>query len=490
MDKRRRRQLIPDESELAVFMRNISGLRPIHFLGWMLLGLVGCVILTHLSCSRPSDKKTPPNIVFIIADALRKDHLQVYGYRKNTTPHLSARLENGIVFSDYFSNGSQTLSTHFSILSGELSSQPTLKVEKSFVQDLKTSGYRTYGVSANPLVGQNLNYSLGFDSFNANVGAGLESRPEIVQKKDAWDRLCRFVNPMSRFLKIHLTTTADVVNEQVFLMLKDHFRGSCDRPFFLFINYLETHDPYFPHSAVPPGVNYNIRDEGGLFYDFLRRAPQFSKTEIQAYKTLYDNEIIYLDGHLQRLWNFLKRREDLRKTVFILTADHGEMLGEHNLYTHDFGLYKEEIEIPFIVFGPGIKGRRIPGLYSQRNTPEIIKDLAAGKLDDIGKREEPFLVHRHYATDTPRKTFLPVFCQVDLLRITFPRYSVFYYRQNNRDTFVAQENESGKEWKRPISKEDREILEKEIGDFQGTLGQKRALSKSLEDQLRSLGYIR
>lgn len=475
------------QARTPIFLNILSGLGRISFIGGMLLLYVICA---DSSCSRPADKKTPPNIVLIVADTLRKDHLQVYGYKKNTTPYLSARLQNGVIFRDYYSNGSHTVSTHNSLLSGEIFDGAFPKVKKSFVSSLKLLGYRTYGVSANPLVNPNLNFSLGFDAFNANVGISYLDRPEILKKKEYLDSISKSINPMTEFLKIHLTTTADIVNEQVFLMLRDHFQSHKGRPFFLFINYLETHDPYFPHSADPLGINYNFRDESGLFYDFYRRVPQLSKTDIQTLRTLYDKEIIYLDGHLHRLWNFLKRMDGLKNTVFILTSDHGEILGEHILFTHDLGLYDEEIEVPFIVFGLGLKGREIPGLYSHINTGEIIRCLAARKPNAIGKRKETYLIHRHYVSDAAQKAFLPMFCQVDLLRITFPQYSAFYYRNKNRDYVIVRENGSEKEWKRTISRGDREIMKREIADFQGTLVQTRALSKSLEDQLRSLGYIR
>ena len=123
----------------------------------------------------------------------------------------------------------------------------------------------------------------------------------------------------------------------------------------------------------------------------------------------------------------------MSNTIFILTADHGEILGEHNLFTHDMGLYNEEIKIPFIIFGPNVKGRRVLDLYSLRNVPAIVRALAEGSIDKIGLQGERYVVQRHYVSDALQKIFLPVFCQVDLLRITFPRYSVFYYRHDNRD---------------------------------------------------------
>jgi hypothetical protein len=459
-------------------------------LAGLLPGFLSLVILSHSGCARPADRKGPPNIVFVVADALRKDHLQAYGYRKNTTPYFSARLQKGVIFSDFYSNSSFTVSSHFSLFSGELASSANPKVAKSFIQSLKSSGYQTYGISANPTISSELNFSLGFDVFDADVGSAHQNPGEILKKKEYFDNLSKSVNPLSTFLKIHLTTTAEIVNDRVFLTLKDHFRSSRGRPFFLFVNYLETHDPYFPHSVSIPGINYNLRDENNRLYDFLRRVPELSKREDQAIKRLYDNEIVYLDGHLQRLWIYLKRNGELKNTIFILTSDHGEILGEHNLFGHDLGLYREEIEIPFIIFGAGIKKETVSGLYSLVKTGEIIECLAAGKPGDIRKLEEPQVIQRHYVLDADEKAFLPVLCQADLLRITFPRYSVFYYRHNDREFIVGQDNSTGKEWKTPIPRKDIKIIEKEIADFEGTLSQDRSISKKVEEQLRSLGYIR
>ncbi len=405
-------------------------------------------------------------------------------------PFLSAKLRNDVIFTEFYANGCFTGTSHFSLFSGGLAGRANPKLTESFVQGLKSSGYQTYGISANPMVGTELNYPLGFDVFDADVGRSHKSPEELIKKKESFDRLMESANPMSAFLEVHLSTTADIVSDRAILALADHFRSSKGRPFFLFVNYLETHDPYFPHSPSLPGVNYNFRDKDGLPYEFLRRVPEQSNREIQGLRKLYDNEIAYLDAHLHRLLNYLNGTAARGKTVFILTSDHGEILGEHDLFGHDLGLYREEIEIPFIIFGAGLKGKKVAGLYSLIDAGEIVKCLAAGKPGRIRKLGRTRVIQRHYVSDADEKAFLPVRCRVDLLRVTFPRYSMFYYRHGNRDFVKGQDNGTGKEWRLPISREDREIIENEIAAFKGALSQDRSIGKALEETLRSLGYIR
>ena len=230
----------------------------------------GIVFLFLAGYSRAAEKERPPNIVFVVGDALRKDHLQLYGYPKNTMPVLSSYLKKGIIFTDFFSTGSHTLSTHYSIFSGEFPDQAAPKNEKSFIQELMESGYRTYGISANSLLSSLLNYPFGFDVFNSDVGYSYRSLPQIISKREDYDLKSKFANPMSGYLLLHLTTTADIVNNVIYRVLDDHFGEYKDQPFFLFVNYFETHDPYFPHSADTSGVNYNYRDEKGLQYEFFR----------------------------------------------------------------------------------------------------------------------------------------------------------------------------------------------------------------------------
>ena len=153
------------------------------------------------------------------------------------------------------------------------------------------------------------------------------------------------------------------------------------RPFFAFLNYVDAHAPY----VLPPGAAYRfgtVPRTGTDFLFLLEGWLQVDKWKISPQgralgRDSYDNCLAYLDDRLGELFDELQRRGVLDQTLVIITADHGEGLGEHELFDHGESLYRTEIGVPLVMVLPA--GSRSSGTVasavSLRDLPATIADL-------------------------------------------------------------------------------------------------------------------
>jgi arylsulfatase A-like enzyme len=149
----------------------------------------------------------------------------------------------------------------------------------------------------------------------------------------------------------------------------DHRDGA--RPFFLYLHYMEPHAPYRPHVGftAPPSPDLATDDEtlsfrassAGTLEDAERRrsAWDFSPDEVRRLEQLYDGEVGYLDRRLAVLFDALRDRGALRRTIVVVTADHGEEFGEHGLFAHGVSLYEPVLRVPLLVRLPDAHGVRV-----------------------------------------------------------------------------------------------------------------------------------
>jgi arylsulfatase A-like enzyme len=143
---------------------------------------------------------------------------------------------------------------------------------------------------------------------------------------------------------------AHQLNQQVY----HWFDHRSDRPFFLFMNYDDAHDPYevpSPYDRV-----YGRISEKALVRLNAERFGRFdlSADDRESLITGYDNALKYIDSQMGELLRFLERSPDWSNTYVIITADHGEAFGEHQNYTHGRDLHREVLHVPLVMLGPGI----------------------------------------------------------------------------------------------------------------------------------------
>ena len=250
-------------------------------------------------------------------DTLRADHLGSYGAANALTPNLDALAKRGVQFTTALSHAPLTGPSHASILTGRTPPghgfrnnggyvlAPTLRTA---AEDFKQAGYRTAAfVSAFPL-DRRFGFDRGFDVYEDHLPRGNDRRRTPYVERHA-ERDHRRRAPLAR--------------------------GAEERrksgPWFMWVHYYDPHAPYEPPSDLA---------------ERFRNAP-------------YDGEIASVDRELSRVLKALEQRGDLGRTVVLVTADHGESLGEHGEGAHGLFVYDATIRVPWIMAGPGIGEGRV-----------------------------------------------------------------------------------------------------------------------------------
>jgi len=262
------------------------------------------------------------NVVLITHDTTRADHLSCYGYEWETTPHLDALAAEGARFELCISVASVTPVSHASILTGLYPHQHGLRVlyaqsgyslpdtVPTLASVLAAAGWRTgafvSGFPVSEIFGLNRDFAV-FDN-------GLDNDPERVFQDDGehqrWD--------LARYQR-----RSDETTDAALAWLEE-----VEEPFFLWIHYWDPHD----QKLVPP-------------QDVIERFKGNPETG------LYDAEIAYVDAQFGRLIDALKADGRHDRTLFAVTADHGQGLGDHDWYAHRL-LYQEHIRLPLVLRDP------------------------------------------------------------------------------------------------------------------------------------------
>lgn len=275
----------------------------------------------------PGDK---PNVLFILVDTLRADHLTAYGYRRSTSPAIQAELaDRGVVVETAYSQAPWTVPSVASLLTGQYPGEVLSGPLESFVvpaeadtmaERFQAMGYQTAAIYGN------------FVLRDANgFGQGFETRftPPAVAESNL----------------LH----ADTVNRRALPWLRAHQHD----PFFLYVHYMDPHDPYNSPDLVdgrsPFFPDYRGNLSGlwihGLYTGGLKLTdPERDLTHIQA---LYDSEIRHVDRAVEELLATLEP-EVAANTLIVLTADHGEEFLDHGGWKHGQTLYQEQIHVPLI----------------------------------------------------------------------------------------------------------------------------------------------
>ena len=299
---------------------------------------------TRVPAARPAPPASAGDIILIVVDTLRADHLPVYGYTRGNTPALDRFAQDAIRFEHAFANASWTRPSFASILSGRFAASHRTMSKADALPDevvslpevLRDAGYETLGVVTNFNIAPFFNFDQGFDRYRylepsfvlgANdTQAKLLLVQALRQRIETWRALRGRVEVGSAY------QDASQVNRAAFELL-DGAGGSRS---FLFLAYMDPHDPYYPHPYDGTGYSRAAHP---------KPAPEDAPRMIQ----LYDGEITYWDQHFGALLDDLKRRGVYERSTIVVTSDHGEEFLDHGGYWHGTTLYDEALHVPLLV---------------------------------------------------------------------------------------------------------------------------------------------
>jgi arylsulfatase A-like enzyme len=315
-----------------------------------------------------------PNVLLLVMDTTRADRCSFQGYDRPTTPALAEFAKDAVVFRETWSPSNWTAPAHATLFTGAgpqrhgltAGVRPSLRTNIATLAERFTgAGYDTACFTNNEFVSPEFGLSRGFTKFE----------PLYRDEKRPY--------PSSRATHAHAADWAEAA----------HGAG---KPFFLFINDIEPHQPYTPPADdaakfVRDGTTpADIADAAaytallGLRYDL--GLEEIGAHRLAVWSDLYDAEIFTLDREIGVLLERLRKDGLLDSTVVVVLGDHGEFLGEHHIVDHGQSLYRQVLHVPMLLRYPGAfdGGRVVPEVVRLEDVAPTIVELCGLKpLPDI-----------------------------------------------------------------------------------------------------------
>jgi arylsulfatase A-like enzyme len=286
----------------------------------VLIGVVAFMVWNRAHLSRP-------NVILIVVDTLRADHLSCYGYERKTSPVIDAFADENLKFDLAMATAPWTAPSVASIFTGlyptahgvgghaspEQADQERVRAAvldqgfETLAEALRRNGYSTGGVTGNAWVADYLGFAQGFDEFTT-----LDYRP------------------------------AALINSHAVEIIKK--LAGQPQPFLFYVHYMDPHGPYRPPKGLLVGLG-----------EPLREAPHIPSERGQI--DLYDGEIRYVDSQIGILFDQLRAWELFRDAVIVLVSDHGEQFREHGETGHGQNVFNYLVHVPLILKAPGLQGR-------------------------------------------------------------------------------------------------------------------------------------
>ena len=331
---------------------------------------------------------TMPNVLLIVIDTLRSDHVGAYGYPYPTTANIDRLATRSVVFETAVSQAPWTAPAIASLFTGLYPSvhgldggirwsepatsnggnlpfavQKTLPPGHQTMAELfHRAGYTTAGFVSNLYVNAIFGFAQGFDHFDDSHEDYFFPDGEAKRR-------------------------AEVTNQRVF----DWLSSGVEEPWFLLVHYNDPHWPYEPPS--PYGQSFTFGYNGSLTPNTTREIvvthhevpPPISEQDLAYIVGLYDGEIQYMDAQLGQLLEAVGGLQLKRDLVSVVTADHGEEFLDHGAFNHGYTLYEEQTSVPFIISAPSrLKPCRISQQVRLIDAAPTLLDLA--RIDLSGAR--------------------------------------------------------------------------------------------------------
>lgn len=422
--------------------KNHSSPTPSWSLLYLAMGVLGLLSLAFILNQSPYQRTAPidsipmdknhPNVLLITLDTVRRDHLSLYGYERDTTPNLRDFSNEATLFTKAISTSDITLSSHASIFTSLYASEHGAHYGSQYpnghrlsddfhtlAEVLSEKGYLTEGIVSNlGGIGYHYNMHQGFQFYDKRFPVSfLASTKFYYLRKGMRDLLTNFSAP-SDYDKVF--RNAEEINNEVFNQLEKLKKK--EKAFFLFINYMDAHWPYIPphpFDELYPGKNESINTS--YYYKMLDEVVKLKRKvnnkERDHLLSQYDGAINYLDVQLGKLINTLKDMGLYDNTLIIIASDHGEVFGKRNLLGHGVSVYQDQVHIPLIVKYPNdtkkevidqlvsgidimptimdvlgydvpqsLEGKSLRGLQDRKSRYIISESFADGKLADAHQR--------------------------------------------------------------------------------------------------------
>ena len=415
-----------------------------------------------------------PNIVLVVADTLRRDHLSLYGYRRETSPHLDAFAADATVFENAIAQSPSTKPSIASLFTSTYPSQHRIvhnadslpASHVTLAEVLRRHGYATGAFLENPVLDERFGFRQGFDTW-------------VLDDRRSSDRLT--AEPM------------DQLDAAIAEWLRRHQRDRC----FLYVHYIDPHNPYTPPEAFQGRYHRGPYDrEFGLKVG--------SKV---AFRTLpeaiarYDEEILYIDARFGALLREIEALGVADDTLVAFLSDHGEGFNEHGLVFHSSSVYAELINIPLVVRYPkALPPGRVAEFVQHVDLFPTLLDVAGIPRDGLSLEGEsllerlarsrrgegePLILSEHLREGwgTPQRSVIK------------GRWKLVHHLESNAYELFDTRRDPG-DTRNLLGRDDRlaELLRAELAERLAALGpgvepERAEIDPALRERLESLGYV-
>ncbi len=384
----------------------------------------------------PALGAVPPaggNLLLVVLDTVRADHMDLFGYERETMPLLTARVRRDFDVAMKSAAASPwTLPSHATMFTGlhpwkhgahrasvldpnpPANAYPLRPDARVLAEVMADSGYRTANIAANFAILSGYGLTKGFEHADITPGTLF-----LYQRLSWLFRMRTLVLPPPGYLiaaksPAWLKRRSGGFNDRVPSARRaaeitgasvDWLDANGQRPFFLFVNYLDPHAPYLPvpeddeRFVRRPADELPMAELKDRFMDQVRGKGEVSAEQLEFVEGQYDAEMVGMDRALEELLADLERRGLYDDTLIIVTSDHGESFMEHGVWGHETLLYESQIGVPLLI--------KLPLSYPREGVPadpsmqhvDLLPTIAAvlGVEAPPGMQGSPWGVGRGYA---------------------------------------------------------------------------------------------
>lgn len=343
------------------------------------------------------------NVILITADSLRADYLSCLGYPQEITPNMDKLARNGVLFTQAMACGPNTATSITPLLSSshvvayyldELNELKTAsegfnayrsmvarlnRIKTPIAEVLKNGGYNTAAFHSNPYLSKYYNHGKGFRHFDDSFSGSNISikRNKIKEKLRATLRRNEMLYNITKRIYYGMFTMpydrAELINKKAISWLKENE----ERNFFIWLHYMDTHIPYFPPSKFCERKPFSTSKMLNIYHKMMGGG-KLSQKELNDAIRFYEGAAKYVDYSIKSLLDEMDAMGVLENTTVIITADHGEELGEHGVFLHPLEmLYDAQIHVPLIIYNAGYTGITV-------DMPVSLIDIAPTITDILG----------------------------------------------------------------------------------------------------------
>jgi arylsulfatase A-like enzyme len=275
------------------------------------------------------------NVILFTIDTLRRDVFSCYGGDEGLTPFLDSLTSGATLFTQAHSIAPFTQASFPGLLTSsypfDFPKSQKLATGRTLISEaLKSKGITTAAYHSNPYLSGFFGWNRGWDSF--------------------YDSMQDDVDDMSPYIK------GDVLNRKVERWLEGHVQGTDYRPFFLWVHYMDVHEPYVPEQQylkqVDPSIALSKQEMFRLFQEVILKRDASDPETVALLHQLYRAHVLEVDGYARALFETFERRGVLQDSTVIVTTDHGDEFGEHGGLSHDGKFYSELVHVPLLVVNP------------------------------------------------------------------------------------------------------------------------------------------